>query len=73
MALQVKPKFYFILFQSTSTVPFQIVRLSHVTGTVDVDEISWLSRVTSKATDQLQIKGKVTTLKKSYFGTPLAS
>ena len=30
MALQVTPKFYFILFQST--VPFQIVRLSHVTG-----------------------------------------
>ena len=43
MALQVTPKFYFILFQSTSTVPFQIVCLSHVTGPVDVDEISWLS------------------------------
>ena len=38
MALQVTPncKFYFILFQSTSTVPFQIVRLSHVTGPVNV-------------------------------------
>jgi hypothetical protein len=67
MALQVTPKFYFILFQ-----PFQIVRLSHVTGPVDVDEISRLSRdVTSKAADQFQIKGKVTTLKKSYFWHPL--
>jgi hypothetical protein len=67
MALQVTPKFYFILFQ-----PFQIVHLSHVTGPVDVDEISRLSRdVTSKAADQFQIKGKVTTLKKSYFWHPL--